>query len=103
MKQNNTAKNLTAQLTLEEKAQMITGSGGMTSRGIERLGIPEKTMADGPCGIRGEKEKNHTTFPSISALAASWDKEIAKKMGEALGEECKAHGIDMLLAPGVNI
>lgn len=94
---------LVAQMTVEEKAKMITGSGPMETNGVERLNIPVKKMADATCGIRGEREENHTMFPSISSLAASWDCDLAKKMGEALGVECKEYGIDMLLAPGINI
>lgn len=94
---------LVRELTVDEKAQMITGSGGMTTKGVERLGIREMAMADGPCGIRGEEADNYTTFPCISSVASSWDKEICKKMGLALGRECREHGIDMLLAPGINM
>lgn len=101
--EKNGAELLVSQMTTEEKAQMITGGGSMDTRMIEHLGIQAKQMADGSCGIRGTKEKNHTMFPSISALAASWDCDIAKKMGRALGTECKENSIDMLLAPGVNI
>lgn len=94
---------LVSKMTVEEKAQMITGANSMETKSFEYLDIPEKIMADATCGIRGEKEKNHTMFPCISSLASSWDCNLADKMGEALGEECKHHGIDMLLAPGTNI
>lgn len=90
-------------LTADEKAQMVCGSGSMNTKGVERLGIPEMTMADGPCGIRGEKADDFTTFPCITGVASSWDREIGRKMGQALGRECKTHGIDMLLAPGINM
>lgn len=90
-------------LTADEKAQMVCGSGSMNTKGVERLGIPEMTMADGPCGIRGESADDFTTFPCITSVASSWDREIGRKMGQALGMECKTHGIDMLLAPGINM
>lgn len=96
-------KMLVSQMTVEEKAKMITGSNSMETKALERLNIPAKKMADATCGIRGEQEKNLTMFPSVSSLAASWDCNLAKKMGEALGRECKQYGIDMLLAPGINI
>lgn len=94
---------LISRLTVDEKAQLICGSGSMNTKGVERLGVPEMTMVDGPCGIRGERENNFTTFPCITSVASSWDREISRKMGQALGRECKTYGIDMLLAPGINM
>lgn len=82
---------LVSQMTVEEKAKMITGSNSMETKALERLNIPAKKMADASCGIRGEQEKNHTMFPCVSSLAASWDCNLAKKMGEALGRECKRY------------
>lgn len=72
-------KMLVSQMTVEEKAKMITGSNSMETKALERLNIPAKKMADATCGIRGEQEKNLTMFPSVSSLAASWDCNLAKK------------------------
>jgi len=95
--------NIIKQMTFEEKALLLTGGGVMQTNGVERLNVPSKNMADGPHGIRNKKEKNCTHFPNVCSLAASWDIDVAKKMGEALAYECLENNIDMLLAPGVNI
>ncbi len=90
-------------MTFEEKALLLTGAGGMETNGIERLNVPSKNMADGPHGARLDEDANCTLFPNICSLAASWDIEIAEKMGEALAYDCIEHDVDMLLAPGINI
>ncbi len=96
-------KNEISKMTFEEKAQILTGFGSMETFGIERLNIPSKKLADGPHGVREEKGQNCTHFPNLCSLASSWSKETAYKMGKALAADCKEHGIDMLLGPGVNI
>ncbi len=90
-------------MTLEEKIKFLMGKDGMSTVACERLGIPEKRMQDGPHGVRIEKEHNATAFPTLAALAASWDVKMAEKMGEALAKDCIEHDVDMLLGPGVNI
>ena len=90
-------------MTFSQKVKMLTGGGGMCTAEIPELNIKSKNLADGPHGARLEPEKNCTQFPNLCALSATWDLGIAKKMGEALAEECKKHDIDMLLAPGINI
>lgn len=92
-------------LSLEEKAELLTGYGPMGTRPVERFGIPSKVMADGPHGVRLEKDsgENAAHFPSLCALSSSWDKNAAYRMGRALGKECRHHKKDMLLGPGVNI
>lgn len=90
-------------MTLEEKAQFLTGMDDVHTKGFEKYGIEPKTLVDGPHGVRLAGEANCTHFPNICALAASWDIQMAEKMGSALAEECKKHNIDMLLAPGINI
>ena len=94
------------QMTLEEKAAMVTGYGSMDTMPVERFGVPSGTMADGPHGIRlemDEREKNSTLFPGLCTLACSWDRNIAYRLGKALGRECRHHCKNMLLGPGVNI
>jgi len=103
-----------SKMTLEEKIVMLHGNGMFTSPGIERLGIPELKYTDGPFGIREELEKNSwnslklttdsaTFFPTGSALAATWNPELAYLLGTGMGEEARARGKDILLGPAVNI
>lgn len=105
---------LISKLTLEEKIGMIHGDGLFRTKGVERLGIPEVTMSDGPMGVRNEFENAHwiaignnddyvTYLPSNSAIAATWNREIAQKSGKVLGEEARGRGKDVILAPGINI
>jgi beta-glucosidase len=95
---------LIAQMTLDEKIQMVhgerlTGFIGYVPA-IPRLGIPELTLTDGPAGIR---HGPGTAFPAPVALAASWDRALAESYGVAMGAEAKAKGQNILLAPMVNI
>ena len=105
---------LVSQLTLDEKIGMIHGDGLFRTKGVERLGIPEVTMSDGPMGVRNEFENAHwvaignnddyvTYLTSNSAIAATWNRDIAREAGEVLGEEARGRGKDVILAPGVNI
>jgi beta-glucosidase len=101
-------------MTLEEKVNMLCGNGLFTSAGIERLGIGEIHYTDGPFGIREELGKKSwgsiglttdsaTFFPTGSALAASWNPDLAWKYGETIGAEAKTRGKDILLGPAINI
>jgi beta-glucosidase len=101
-------------LTLDEKIHMIHGCGMFVSGGVERLNIPELRYTDGPTGVREEMERNSwkplelttdsvTFFPTGTALAATWNKELAYLFGKAIGSETNARGKDILLGPGVNI
>jgi beta-glucosidase len=103
-----------SEMSLEEKIAMLHGNGLFSSAGIKRLGIPELKYTDGPFGIREEMEKNSwnsmklttdsaTFFPTGSALAATWNTDLAYLLGTALGEEAKTRGKDILLGPAVNI
>lgn len=100
-------------MTLEEKAKLCVGKDFWHTVGIERLGIPEITMSDGPHGLRVQKDEVDnlgihksevaTCFPALSTIANSWDRNTAYQMGDALGREAKASGIDILLGPAINI
>lgn len=102
---------LIAQMTLEEKAALCTGAGSWTSLPIDRLEIPEITVSDGPHGVRrvvsedgvDEISLPATCFPTASCLASTWNTDLIYRMGEALGEESIALGVDILLGPGVNM
>ncbi|WP_078409910.1 beta-glucosidase [Priestia abyssalis] len=121
-----------AAMTLQEKAFLVTGGnkGGLVdengeligqqpakvpgaagqTQAIDRLGIPSIVLADGPMGVRisptranDSKTYYATKFPAPNVLASTWDTDLVKKVGEATSQELKAYGIDLLLAPGMNI
>lgn len=106
-------EDLVRQMTLEEKAGMCSGSDFWHLKGVERLGIPSVMVADGPHGLRRQDEAaDHlgindsicaVCFPSAAGLAASFDRELLRKTGETLGEECQAEDVAVLLGPAINI
>ncbi|MGC2401418.1 MAG: glycoside hydrolase family 3 C-terminal domain-containing protein [Acidobacteriaceae bacterium] len=109
-------QDLLSRMTLEEKVAMLRGADWMQSVPNERLGIPSIKMADGPIGIRSwggpSSETNGanakvqvetTAFPAGVAMAATWDTELLQQEGQAIGQEMKALGRDMILGPTVNI
>jgi beta-glucosidase len=108
------ADSLLRLLSLEEKIALLHANSMFSSGGVERLGIPELQSADGPTGVREEVERNSwqplalstdsaTFLPAGPALAATWNRSLALRYGETLGEETRARGKDILLAPSVNI
>ena len=107
-------ENLLSQLTLEEKVGMIHGSGLFHTAPVERLGIPALYFSDGPMGVRAEfkddewvdagKTDDYVTYlPCNSAVASTWNPELAYEAGSVLGEEARGRGKDVILAPGINI
>ena len=86
-------------MTLQEKITMI-GGDEMATIPVERLGIPALKMTDGPIGVRWGKT---TAFPSGIAMASTWDTTLIEKYGEAIGQETKGQGRDVILGPCVNI
>ncbi|MEM1215168.1 MAG: glycoside hydrolase family 3 C-terminal domain-containing protein [Bacteroidota bacterium] len=104
---------LLAKMTLAEKVQMIHASSSFTSGGVERLGIPELIMSDGPHGVRHEhgrdwtKDENvrdsSTYLPVGTALAATWNPALGYRFGQVLGSEARYRGKDVILGPGFNI
>lgn len=101
------------QLTTAEKAQLTSGSGFWWTAPIERLGIPAITVSDGPHGLRTQRaESDHlglgnsepaTAFPPAVASASSWNPELLRAVGEAIGQEARALGVSVVLGPGINI
>src|SRR6266404_8071106 len=89
------------QMTLAEKLDYIGGINAMSIRSIPRLDLPEIRMSDGPLGVR--QDKPSTRYPAGIALAATWNRVLAEKEGAAMGRDCRARGIQVLLAPGMNI
>ncbi|MCJ7694974.1 MAG: glycoside hydrolase family 3 protein, partial [Anaerolineaceae bacterium] len=108
-----TPTNLIDQMTLEEKASLCSGKDFWYLKGIERLGIPPIMVTDGPHGLRkqaGDSTKQvlndtipATCFPTASALAATWNRDLIFRIGEALGEECRQEKVSVILGPGANI
>ncbi len=105
-------QDLLGRMTVEEKASMLAGANWMESVAIPRLGIPSIKMADGPMGIRSwagpskitkASPFNSTAFPAGIAVAATWDPAVAQSVGQAIGQEVRAIGRDMILGPTVNI
>ena len=108
-----TVYEIVSQLTLEEKAALCSGRDFWKTKAIRRLGIESVMMCDGPHGLRKQEgEGDHlginksietVCYPSASALASSFDREVMEKLGSALGQECQAEHVAMLLGPGMNI
>jgi beta-glucosidase len=99
-------EHLLAQMTLEEKVSILAGADHWRTVPVERLGIPAIKVTDGPVGARGSKARGGPTsacFPAGVALAATWNTDLVRRVGEALGEEVKAKSAHILLAPTVNI
>ena len=103
-----------AQMTLEEKVEMLHSKTNMSSAGVERLGIADMHYADGPFGIREEGVPNGfqsagwqldsaTYFPTGSALAATWSEDLAYLYGKGMGIEARLRGKDVILGPAINI
>lgn len=108
-------KEILNQMTLEEKAAMITGDDFWHFKGVERLGVPSLMVCDGPHGLRKQENAENADmlglnesitaicFPSAAGLASSFDRKLIAKVGDTLGEECQAENISVLLGPGNNI
>ncbi len=133
--QTNKAKELVAKMTLEEKASLVVGMGmnipGLaqntgpvigqtmdkvpgaagTTYAIQRLGLPNTVVSDGPAGLRIEPFRNKdssksyyaTAWPVATLLASTWDTKLVERVGKAMGNEVKEYGVDVILGPGLNI
>ena len=104
---------LVAELTVEEKTLLCQGRDHWHTNAVDRLHIPAVMMADGPHGMRVQREGGDhlgltdsqpaTCFPTASALAATWDVGLVAEVGAAIGREARAQGVDIVLGPGANI
>jgi beta-glucosidase len=103
------AKALVGEMTLKEKALLISGNGWWNTHAIDRLQIPSVCMTDGPHGVRKVEGGSlspgvrATCFPTASALASSWDEDLIRQVGVALAGEAQANDVQILLGPGVNM
>lgn len=106
-------KAIIKEMTLEEKAGMCSGKDFWRLKSVERLGIPEVMVSDGPHGLRKQAETGDhlgindsieaVCFPTACATACSFDRELLKEMGTAIGNECQAENLSVILGPAVNI
>ena len=106
-------KGIIREMTLEEKAGMCSGKDFWHLKGVERLGIPEVMVSDGPHGLRKQAaEADHlglnesikaVCFPTACATACSFDRDLLEEMGECIGDECQAEDLSVILGPAVNI
>ena len=106
-------KNVIARMTLEEKASLCSGLDFWHLKPVERLGVESIMVSDGPHGLRKQDQKGDhlgindsieaVCFPAACGLASSFDPELLRKMGVALGNECQAEDVGVLLGPGINI
>lgn len=107
------AKEIISKLTIEEKAALLSGKNEWESRDIPRLGISSITFSDGPHGLRRQEGAGDhlglnaslpaTCFPTAATTANSWDPKLGEQIGEALGEEALAQGVNVVLGPGLNM
>lgn len=114
MKTREQLMELISQMTLQEKIDMVHGNELFATKAVEHLGIPAFRSSDGPRGVRKDFEKDEwkdigltydyvSYLPCNTALAATWNRELAYHTGEVLGKETRGRGKDMILAPGINI
>jgi len=104
---------LLEKLTVEEKIALCSGADFWHTESVQRLGLPAVMMCDGPHGLRKQEgEGDHmgihesiktVCYPSASALASGFDEQVMEKLGDALGKECQAEDVGMLLGPGLNM
>ena len=104
---------LISQMTLQEKASLLSGANFWNTKPVPRLGISGMMLTDGPHGLRKQGGKaDHlglnksipaTCYPSAAGLANTWDESLLEEMGRSLGREAASEGVSVLLGPGVNI
>jgi len=97
----NRVEALLSKMTVDEKITLIGGINDFYTQAIPRLGISSLRMSDGPLGVHDYGPT--TAYPAGIALAASWDTNLAKRVGEAMGQDARARGVNFILAPGMNI
>src|SRR6266481_3323361 len=101
-----TIKGAVATLTLEEQVQLLTGRDFWSTWPIEKIGLRRMVVSDGPSGVRGEiwdERDPSLNLPSATALASSWDPDIARRYGAAAAVEARRKGVDVVLGPTINL
>ena len=96
-------EDLLARLTPREKVELMAGGSSFGTAAIARLGIPALNFADGPNGVRSNNDEPATVFPTGVGLAATWNPQVTRAVGEAIGREARALGVHVMLGPNVNI
>ncbi|WP_372494585.1 beta-glucosidase family protein [Pseudarthrobacter humi] len=99
-------ESLLAELTLEEKVQLLTGRDFWTTWPLEKIGLRRMLFSDGPTGVRGEvwdEREPSMNFPSAAAISSSWDPAIADRLGAASAVEARRKGVDVVLGPTINL
>jgi beta-glucosidase len=97
---------LVARLSLEQKVRLLTGADGWVLHGASAVGLRSMVFSDGPAGVRGTRfdpADPSSSLPCPVAMAATWDEQLIHSLSVALGREARAKGVDVLLAPTVNI
>lgn len=107
------ATSIVARMTVEEKASLTSGGSFWTTKSVDRVGVPSIVLTDGPHGVRLQRANaDHlgladsepaTCFPTAVTLGSTFDPELLRRVGEALGTESRALGVGVLLGPGINI
>ena len=107
------SKDMVNLLTLDEKIRLISGKDCWHLLEIDQFKLPSIMVADGPHGLRKQKNKGEhiglsesvlaTCYPTASLLASTWDTDLIENLGKHLGEECLSEGVSVLLGPGANI
>jgi beta-glucosidase len=93
-------------LTVDQKALLLTGADSWRTQGAEALALRPMIMSDGPAGVRGvvlDERQPSSSLPCPSALGATWDPELVRELAAALGAEARGKGVDVLLAPTINL
>ena len=99
-------RGLLAALALEDKVRLLTGADNWRTRPAPAIGLRPMVVSDGPAGVRGttmDERNPASSLPSPSALGATWDPALVQTLAAALGTEARSKGVDILLAPTVNI
>ena len=104
---------LISEMTLEEKASLLSGADFWHTKAVERLGIPATMVSDGPHGLRKQDEEGDhlgindsikaVCFPAASATAASFDRDVLRQIGEGVGDACQHENLSVILGPAMNI
>ena len=90
-------------MTFEEKCSLLTGAGSMLTAGVERVGVPQRFLSDGPHGVRIKGQHDAVHFPNFCCAGASFDVDMLRRYGNAIADECIHNEVAMILAPGINI